>query len=33
MYNKFSSFSYYDILNRLTQTIFKVDFDRFVMLH
>lgn len=31
MYNHFHHFNYYDVLSRLAQTIFKVDFERFIL--
>jgi hypothetical protein len=33
MYHKYSHFNYYDVLSRFAQTIFKVDFEKFVQDH
>jgi hypothetical protein len=33
MYYDCTMFNYYDVLSRLTQTIFKVDFEKFIHDH
>ncbi len=33
MYHEYAHFSYYDVMSRFTQTIFKVDFEKFVQDH
>jgi hypothetical protein len=33
MYQKYMYFSYYDVISRFAQTIFKVDFEKFVQDH
>ena len=33
MYHEYSHFNYYDVISRFAQTIFKVDFEKFVQDH